>query len=144
MKDSFDFIIQSIGIHTNAELLLMACRIMIEKLQNLDSIIEKDELEIKLADNTMKNSFDIILENEDYTIGKVIEYFLLKKFWETRMITFCGFKMLHPHDSYSIIRVAYKEPVEVSTIKGHIKECINESIEVFTKIRKEFLKLVPR
>jgi DNA-directed RNA polymerase subunit L len=60
------------------------------------------------------------------------------------MITFCGFKMLHPHDSYSIIRVAYKEPVEVSTIKGHIKECINDSIEVFTKIRKEFLKLVPR
>jgi DNA-directed RNA polymerase subunit L len=144
LKDSFDFIIQSIGIHTNAELLLIACQIMNNKLQNLDSIIEKDELQIKLADNTMQNCYDIILENEDYTIGKVIEYFLLKKFWETRMLTFCGFKMLHPHDSYSIIRVAYKEPVEVSTIKGHLKECISDSIEVYTKIRKEFLKLVPR
>jgi len=92
----------------------------------------------------MKNCFDIILENEDYTIGKAIEYFLLKKYWESRMLTFCGFKMMHPHDTYSIIRVAYKEPVEVSTIKGHLKECIAESIEVYRKIRKEFLKLVPR
>jgi DNA-directed RNA polymerase subunit L len=144
LKDSFDFVIQSIGIHTNVELLLMSCEIMMNKLQNLDSIIEKDELEIKLSENTMQNSFDIILENEDYTIGKVIEYFLLKKFWETRTLTFCGFKMMHPHDTYSIIRVAYKEPVEISTIKGHLKECISDSVEVYRKIRKEFLKLVPR
>jgi DNA-directed RNA polymerase subunit L len=117
---------------------------MIDKLENMDSIIEKDELEIKLSDNTMRNCYDIILENEDYTIGKVIEYFLLTKFWETRMLTFCGFKMLHPHDLYSIIRVAYNNPVEISTIKGHLKECIADSINVFSKIRKEFLKLVPR
>ena len=144
LKDSFDFVIQTIGIHTNAELLLMSCKIMMEKLQNMDSIIDKDELEIKLSDNTMQNCFDIILENEDYTIGKVIEYFLLKKFWETRILTFCGFKMMHPHDSYSIIRVAYHEPVEISTIKGHLKECVTDSIEVYRKISKEFLKLVPR
>jgi DNA-directed RNA polymerase subunit L len=144
LKDSFDFVIQTIGIHTNAELLLMSCKIMMEKLQNMDSIIDKDELEIKLSDNTMQNCFDIILENEDYTIGKVIEYFLLKKFWETRILTFCGFKMMHPHDLYSIIRVAYHEPVEISTIKGHLKECVTDSIEVYRKISKEFLKLVPR
>jgi DNA-directed RNA polymerase alpha subunit len=144
LKDSFDFVIQTIGIHTNAELLLMSCKIMMEKLKNMDSIIDKDELEIKLSDNTMQNCFDIILENEDYTIGKVIEYFLLKKFWETRILTFCGFKMMHPHDLYSIIRVAYHEPVEISTIKGHLKECVTDSIEVYRKISKEFLKLVPR
>ena len=96
LKDSFDFVIQSIGIHTNGELLLMACEIMIQKLHNLDSIIEKDELEIKNSDNTMQNSFDIVLENEDYTIGKVIEYFLLTNYYERKILTFCGFKMLHP------------------------------------------------
>ena len=72
-KDSFDFIIQSIGVYTNVELLTMACSIMIEKLTKIDTIIEEDTLEIKLSDNTMKNCYDITLENEDYTIGKVIE-----------------------------------------------------------------------
>lgn len=144
LKDSFDFVLQTIGIHTNGELLLMSCQIMMDKLNNLDSIIERDELEIKNADSTMRNSFDIILENEDYTIGKVIEYFLLTNFYEKKIMTFCGFKMLHPHDTYSLIRVAYVDPVEISTIKGHLKECISYSNDVFRKIRKEFLKFVPR
>ena len=105
---------------------------------------DKDQIEIKLSENTMKNCYDIILENYDYTIGKVIEYLLNYKFYKTGMLTFCGFKMLHPHDSYSIIRVAYKEPVEISTIKGHLKESISDSINIYEKLRKEFMKLVPR
>lgn len=143
-KDSFDFIIQSIGVYTNAELLILACKIMVEKLDKLDTIIEEDRLEINVAESTMKNSFDIILDGEDYTIGKVIEYFLLIKFYETRLLTYCGFKMLHPHDTYSLIRVAYKDPVEISYIKSNLKDCIVASVDVFKKIRKEFLKLVPR
>lgn len=143
-KDSFDFVIQSIGIYTNIELLILACKVMIEKLQNLNSIIEKDELEIKNADSTIPNCYDIHLVKEDYTIGKVIEYFLLKNFYETGILTFSGFKMLHPHDSYSLIRVAYTKPVDVSYVKGNLIECISISVDTFTKIRKEFLKLVPR
>ena len=143
-KDSFDFTIQTIGVYTNHKLLNIACTIMIDKLQNLDSLIEKDELEIKTADTTMINSFDIILDNEDYTLGKVIEYFLFTNFYELGIITFCGFKKLHPHDSYSLIRVAYKDSIDISGIKGNLKECINLSTELFTKLKKEFLKLMPR
>ena len=144
-KDSFNFVIQSIGIYTNQELLTIACSIMIDKLVKLDTLIEEDNLEIKVSDNTMKNSFDIILENEDYTIGKVIEYALLTLFYEsTGSLKFCGFKMLHPHDTYSLIRVAYKETIEILNIKGDLKKAIAYSSEIFGKIRKEFLKLVPR
>jgi DNA-directed RNA polymerase subunit L len=143
-KDSFDFVIQSIGIYTNVELLILACKIMIDKLDGLSTIIEEDKLEIKVADSTMANSYDIILENEDYTLGKVIEYFLLTKFYESRLLTFCGFKMLHPHDTYGLVRLAYREAVDISNIKGHLKECITSSVDAFTKIKKEFLKLVPR
>jgi DNA-directed RNA polymerase subunit L len=92
----------------------------------------------------MKNSYDIILDNEDYTIGKTLEYYLYAKYYETKVLTYCGFKKMHPHDSYSIIRVAYKEPVEKSTIKGNLKECISDSVEVYTKLRKEFTKFVKR
>jgi DNA-directed RNA polymerase subunit L len=141
-KDSFDFIIQSIGIYDNVELVHKACEILIDKFRYQDTLLEKDELEIKKAENTMSNSFDIILENEDYTIGKVLEYFMYTKFYETKMLTFCGFKMMHPHDSYSIIRVAYKDAIDKSSIKGHLKECIDESIQVFLRVKKEFLKLV--
>jgi DNA-directed RNA polymerase subunit L len=143
-KDSFDFIIQTIGVYTNTELLLLACKITVNRLHNLDLLIEKDEIQIKNADSTIMNCFDVILENEDYTIGKVLEYFLLTNLFEKSILTFCGFKMLHPHDSFGIIRLGYKDPVDISGIKGNLKECINDSIEIFSRLRKEFLKLLPR
>lgn len=143
-KDSFDFVIQSVGIYTNSELIDLACKIMIDKLNKLEELIGTDKLEIKLSENTMKNSFDIILENEDYTLGKVIEYFLYSKYYETNILRFCGFKMMHPHDSYGIIRVAYKDPVDNSNIKGHLNECVTDAINLFTRLKKEFTKLIPR
>ena len=141
-QDSFDFTIQTVGIYDNVELIHKSCEILIEKLQYQDTLLEKDELTIEKSQNTMSNSYDIILENEDYTIGKVIEYILYAKFYETKTLTFCGFKKMHPHDAHSIIRVAYKDPIDISTIKGNLKECIDEAVQVFTKVKKEFLKLV--
>lgn len=155
-KDSYDFIIETVGIYTNQEIMDIGCKLLIARLHNLDSIIEKDQLEIKNAPSTMANSFDIILENEDYTIGKVLEYFLFSKFYEARgetktddpgdlasrdMLTYCGFKKMHPHDKFSVIRVAYSNAVEKSTIKGHLKECIADSVEIYTKLKKDFSKL---
>lgn len=139
-KDSFDFVLQSVGVYTNDELLNAACKIIIQQLGELDTIIEKDELEIKNAESTLSNCFDVILENEDYTIGKILEYCLYSKFYDTNILTFCGFKKLHPHDTYSIIRLAYKEAIEKSTIKGNLKECIADSVEVFTKMKSTFRK----
>jgi len=141
-KDSFDFVIDTVGVFTNNELIDTACKILMNTFNDINTMIEKDELEIIKSHNTMSNCFDIILVNEDYTIGKVLEYFFHVKYYETNMLTFCGFKKMHPHDTYSIIRLAYSEPVEISTIKGHLQECIVESINIFKRIRKEFLKLV--
>ena len=143
-KDSFDFVLQSVGVYTNEELLNSACKIIIQRLNDIDTIIEKDELEIKNADSTLANSFDIILENEDYTIGKVLEYFMYSKFYNTNNLTFCGFKKLHPHDTFSIIRIAYYNPVEKSTIKGNLKECIIDAVDVFTKLKRNFLSITKK
>jgi DNA-directed RNA polymerase subunit L len=140
-RDSFDYLVQSIGIYDNIEIVNLACEILIQTLDEIDTLIEKDELSIETSTNTMSNCFDITLENEDYTIGKVLEYFLYSKFYETKILTFCGFKKMHPHDNHSIIRVAYLQPVEKASIKGHLKECILDAMQVFGKIKKEILKL---
>jgi len=141
-QDSFDFVIQTIGIYTNEELLDIACDVLIQRFNELQGLIDKDELDIINSENTMRNSFDIIMKNEDYTIGKVIEFLLYHKYYnDLKILTFCGFKKMHPHDSDSIIRVAYMDPVDKSIIKGHLSECANDAIGIFKKMRKEFLKL---
>jgi len=139
-QNSYDFVIQTLGIYTNNEIVDIACKILILRFTELNSIIEKDELKITNSENTMSNCFDITLENEDYTIGKVLEYFLFSKFYETNILTYCGFKKFHPHDTYSLIRLAYKQPVDKSTIKGHLAECIADAISVYARLKKDFSK----
>jgi len=140
-QDSFDFVIQTIGIYDNLELVLMACDILQKKLNDLQSQIMSDDIKIEKSQNTLENCFDITLENEDYTIGKVLEYLLYSKFFEStstsaKILSYCGFKKMHPHDSDSIIRVAYVELVDKNMVKKHLSECINDALEVYEKIKR--------
>lgn len=137
--DSFDFAIQTIGVFTNNELLDKACDILIRKLIYMDTLIVNDKLKVITSQNTMENCYDVILENEDYTIGKTIEYFLYSKYYETQILTYCGFKKMHPHDSESIIRVAYSQAVDKSIVYGHLQECIKDSITVFSEMKQKFI-----
>jgi DNA-directed RNA polymerase subunit L len=134
---SFDFIIQTVGVYENVDIVLKALTILDKKLELLHQSITDDELEIQNSLNTMENCYDIILKNEDYTIGKVIEIMLYDIYFENTL-TFCGFKKMHPHDNDSIVRVAYKEPVDKSVIKLHLFECIVEADGIYGNIKKQF------
>jgi len=138
IPNSFDFIIQTVGIYTNYELVNKACNIIINKLNTL---LDNNDISITPSDNTIPNSYDIKLMNEDYTIGKVIEYFFYYKFFEnTKILSFCGFKKDHPHNNYSVITIAYKNAVEITNIKGNFNECLSDAISLFTAIDKKFNK----
>lgn len=139
--DSFDFTIQSVGVISNIDLVNKACSILVDKLKKIADLMDHDDLSIEPAENTMKNSYDIILVNEDYTIGKVLEYMLYAKFFEgVKILSYCGFKKMHPHDTQSIIRVAYKEKesAEPEVIKQHLHQCIIDAVGVFEKIAEKF------
>ena len=141
-KDSFDFTIQTIGIYSNFELLDKACNILISQFNEINILIETNEITIRKSQNTMENSFDVIIENEDYTIGKALEYLLYAKFYEgIQSLTYCGYKKMHPHDSDSIIRLAYKENVDIQFIKQNLLECVADAIQIYKKIKKEILKI---
>jgi DNA-directed RNA polymerase alpha subunit len=137
-RDSFDFIIQSVGVFDNRDIIKKAATILNKKLNLLETSIETesgDEPLIIPSENTMKNCYDIILKNEDYTIGKVIEYYLYTNFYEgKKILSYCGFKKMHPHDSDSIIRVSYKEEVEKMNIIADLKECIANAKAVYDTI----------
>ena len=137
IKNSFDFIIESVGVFENEQLIIKACEILIEKFTNLDNSFEKDEVQVKPSINTMENCYDIILENEDYTIGNILNYLLYTIFYrDTKQLTYCGFKKMHPHDLDSIIRIAFESPTaNKSSIKTIFKFAIDSSIKVFKEIK---------
>ena len=101
--------------------------------------IDSGMVMIKLSETNMDFSYDIVLENEDYTIGKVLEYILYEKFFiEQKLLTFCGFKKVHPHDTDSIIRVAYAQTTDKNLVAQNLREVCIVAAEVFTKLHKMF------
>lgn len=138
-KDCFDFTIQTIGVFSNRDLIKKACKIIMTRLENLKTVIETDAIKINESENTMKHSYDVILENEDYTIGKIIEFMLYAKFFEeAKTMTFCGFKKMHPHDVDSVIRVAYKEPADIAMVKQNLLNSISLATNVYEAILGKF------
>jgi DNA-directed RNA polymerase subunit L len=139
-KDSFDFIIETVGVFTNQELIQLACKYLKNKLEYLKTIIETNEIDITPSINTMKNCFDILLKDDDYTIGKSLEFAMYSKFFESiKSLTYCGYIKMHPHDPDSILRIAYKEDVtDNSIVKQNMLECIEELKIVFDSIKKKF------
>jgi DNA-directed RNA polymerase subunit L len=137
IRYSFDFVIQSVGIYDNEELIIKACNVLNAKLEGLKSFVASDSIEIKASDSTMENCYDVILENEDYTIGNMLNYELYQIFYnDLKMLDYVGFKKLHPHDNYSVLRLALTNKTEgVSSIKTMVDAVIDEAMKKITGIK---------
>jgi len=140
-QDSFDFVIQSVGVYTNEIIVKKACEALQNMLIELIAVIDKDNLIIKTSENTIDNCYDIVLENHDYTIGKVLEYILYEKHYvgdDATKLSFCGFKKIHPHDTDSILQVAFVKPTDKDLIKTMIHNTCMTANAIFVAIHKKF------
>jgi DNA-directed RNA polymerase subunit L len=167
LPNSFDFVIATVGQLSNGEILLISCNILVDKFKNIVQLID-DGL---LTSNPISNStIDYVLDNEDYTVGCVISSIIFNKYIEKKnnlgaKIAFCGFKKIHPHDTYSTIKLIFdeREPDSDSSSPGYapssspgyapgsltkdafrsiglncIKKSCNEAIEIFESIGQIF------
>jgi DNA-directed RNA polymerase subunit L len=139
--DSFDFVVETVGVFTNADIVNKAAQIMINKCTKFIRDIESGENNIIPTVSTLQNGFDIELKGEDYTLGKVLEYFLHDKHYaEDQTITYCAFRKIHPHNPDSMIRVGFAETVGVDEgiVAQYITTCARDAIVVFEHIRDQF------
>lgn len=138
-KDSFDFIIETLGVFSNKKIMQMAAEIMHSKLSNLSAQITEGTLPINTSRGSIDNSFDITLINESYTVGKVIEFILYQQHYITdRTLAYIGFIKKHPHDDNSFIRMAFKETVDETVALQYLNAAIQKGQQIFTSIRDQF------
>jgi len=136
-SDSFDFIIESVGVYSNTEIVTKACLLLVEKCNKLISDIENasGDVDVAPSDTTLSNGYDITLQNEDYTLGKCIEYFLHTNHYQgSRTISFCGFRKNHPHDTHSMIRMAFHAPTDVDIVHTYLMQAARDSAAVFQSL----------
>ena len=139
IPDSFDFVIKSVGVYENVELVKMACIRLQNKFVDLIKEIDSDTIVITQSETTIDNCYDVILENEDYTVGRVLQYLLYNRFYEKeKKLSYCGFKKFHPHDTYSVIRMGLIDTNEKTAVRQYLRSGCVEAEEIFRKIYKLF------
>jgi DNA-directed RNA polymerase subunit L len=139
VEDSFDFIIQTVGVFDNKYIVKKAIEILFEKFTELIHSIDSDIILILNSETTMSFCYDILLENEDYTMGKVIEYILYEKYYvNEKTLDYCGFKKFHPHDTTSTIRIAFSKSADKTDAKTYMRNACIDAQDVFKNLARLF------
>jgi len=137
LPNSFNFILKGIGILNNKDILFKSVDILINNLQELSSqITQSSEEVIVKSENTINNCYDIKLDNQDHTLGKVIENILYENYFlKDKILTFCSFNKFHPHINNSIIRLAFTEEVDIPSIYALFENSCRKAIDTFQEIK---------
>jgi DNA-directed RNA polymerase subunit L len=145
LPDTFDYIIETVGAFSNMAIVEKAADVMFNKIKNFSEGVQTKEGLIKPSETTIVNSYDITLEGEDYTLGKVLEYFLYSKYYDTtsaasdKSLSFCGFRKPHPHIDSSYIRIGLKDPSgDATTIRDKFVTVCAEAMTIYQKLASEF------
>jgi len=162
---SFDFVVRSLGIYDNADLVARACRTLVHRFTTLQEEVEKDRVvmvpssQVKYASlhppSSMENALDIVLtptnaaarlrtmgvDEEDqchdlYSVGYILDHVLLDDGYDKAR--FVGFAKFHPHNKEAVLRVALRTGTEGSelVLKKMLIEACQKAQQVFRSLEQ--------
>jgi DNA-directed RNA polymerase alpha subunit len=151
LPNSFDFRVKSVGVYENKDIVHKACSLLCSRFDRTISALDENLVPIlesstsakngydSIIESTVENSYDVILQNEDDTLGNILSYLMYHMYFlqkDAQELTFVAFKKFHPHDAYGVLRVAYKKAVEKGAIITDLKTVLNEARTVVEEIKK--------
>ena len=140
--------VESIGVIENERIVVKSCEYIKFRLTELAAFLHKegrltepsfvkDKYGLFEETNTPSSGmYYLRIENDDYTIGKLIEKYLYYMFGKE--IYYVSFKKEHPHDTHCLIHFAYKSKVDVGKIINDLTKVTEEVIKIYDKIEQSF------
>ena len=151
--NEFDFLVKTLGIYTNYEILFLACEIIEKRFHQFIHEVQSQVVPIHeskdspdlgyttVTVSSIENSFDIILEGEDYTFGYLLEHYLHLMFYSDKSneeLVYIGFKKYHPHDTFSVIRMAFQNPSTAPLLsKQYLIQASTEITKVMQTLKEK-------
>jgi DNA-directed RNA polymerase subunit L len=120
---SYDFTVESyeMNIYSPEILIKIACKTIQYDLNTFKT----QSFDIQKSENTLENCIDVVIENCDFTIGKLLEYYIFTTKFPTH-IKYISFLKNHPHDKHGILKLQYNDSVPTHSI---IEELLTDTCE---------------
>ena len=144
IDESFDFVVQTLGIYRNEELLQTACQILQDRVLALYDSVRDNAVLVRRSDAvSMDHCYDVTLVKEDYTLGNVLVYLLIDTYYDDAVdsehrLSFCGFKKEHPHDENSLLRLAFEEAGDEAKVREYLRTVCGKAHAIFERIESFF------
>lgn len=139
---SFDFIVESTGILDATYIIKTACEVgeaMCARYVHIDMGELPEDVSVSPADCQMVG-FDFIFRNHDYTLGNLLQTWLVQNHIEGNAepkITFAGMKIPHPLRDEMLLRIgADTEDIARKAIAAACRGCT----EMFRQMKLSFMK----
>jgi DNA-directed RNA polymerase alpha subunit len=151
IPNSFDFIIESIGVYSNQELVHLACAHLDERFETLSERVPTLSIE-PATPCTIPHCFVLSLSDGfgEYTISPVLEYLLLHLYFEgasgRKLYSYCGFSIFHPQSAVAIFRIAFAPEVVLpdqtentfkAMLREHLLHAIGIAKSIFAQIKQQ-------
>ena len=141
IPNSFEFVVESIGVFTNQQLVVTALDILLEQMVYIQKLAEDTGLSVKKSASTIPNSYDMRLDGVGYTVGKMLESELHNgPYRQDEILSYVGFRKAHPHDSDSVIRIGFADSFagDKAMISRIIVGAITQATSVLNGLKEDF------
>lgn len=144
VPNHYVFHLTTIGVYTNQEILQKACYFLIERMTDFSKFLENATFTTAqfgepepFALYQTDTGYYLRIEEDDYTIGKLVENHLNLMFGKD--IYYISFKKDHPHHTPCFVTFQYRNPVELETITTHLSQVSKKIIDTYKSISTYFM-----
>ena len=167
VPNSFDFVVESLGMMSSQEILKISCELLISMFNAIEEDLKTNYANlVQESATTIPNSFDVKLVREDHTVGQILEYLIYEKYYaigrrrkeegggagagaglavavekgeqEEKVLNYCAFKKFHPHFDHSTFRIGFCHPSTKEDVVTIMRDVCDLARDVISRIHKLF------
>ncbi len=85
---------------------------------------------------TLNPTYCFYIQNDDYTIGKIVEKYLYNMYRSD--IYYVSFKKEHPHDTHCLVSFTYNTEISNEGVIDNLRNVSTELIRIYESISSKF------
>jgi DNA-directed RNA polymerase subunit L len=138
--NEYEFCVETVGVHSNEELMWMACQHLMHALHDISEQCRNTEtstFKFHAQRTLLENGIDMELPGIDHTLGCLLDTFCIP-LCKPYHVNYVGFYKQHPHDTYGVLRFGGTRPLQHVDLLELVHVAANQANAVLADISSAF------
>lgn len=135
IPDSFDWIIETVGVYAPMQLLGIACDYVLGDLaMNVSTLSDEGRITPHVSAGAT-NAYNVRITGDEYAVGYLLQSAIYDAHCAAKPTNFVGFRKDHPHDSHATLRLAIDEAATPDLVAAVVTAAASTAATAITAIK---------